>query len=112
MKRIFKAVPKSNITASYDPAWVNDADLIGLCEDMTYDCYDNNKGEYQYDDEFDMEEFIDDAAEHVIFVIKEMDDDGVYEKFYSVVDDPKFYKVVRQLCDKYNEDQLMITRRV
>ena len=93
-------------------AWFNDPYLIQLCEDMTYDCYDNNKGDYKYDDEFDMEAFIDDAAEHVIHVIKELDDDGVYRRFYGVVDDPRFQEDVRQLCEKYNEDKLLITRRV
>ena len=112
MKRTFKAVPKSKVTASYDPTWATDENLIGLCEDITYDCYDNNTGEYKYDDEFDMEAFIDDAAEHVIYCIKEWDVDGVYERFYDVVDDPQFQAVVRQLCEKYNEDQLMITRKV
>lgn len=48
--------------------------LLDLADDMLYQAYDNNR----YDD-YSKKDIIDIAIEHVIMVITEMDDDGVYE---------------------------------
>ena len=48
--------------------------LLDLADDMLYQAYDNNR----YDD-YSKKDIIDMVIEHVIMVITEMDDDGVYE---------------------------------
>ena len=48
--------------------------LLDLADDMLYQVYDNNR----YDD-YSKKDIIDMVIEHVIMVITEMDDDGVYE---------------------------------
>lgn len=49
--------------------------LLELADDMLYQVYDNNR----YDD-YSKKDIIQMVIEHVIMVITEMDDDGVYEE--------------------------------
>lgn len=111
MRKIYKAIPKSRIAASTDTRYMNDPHLIGLCEDMTYQVYDNSAEEYKYNPDFNINDLIDDAVNHVIFVISELDqendpDERMYEQFLPYVNNRRFLSYVRKICKDYCMNEL------
>ncbi|MBQ2856465.1 MAG: hypothetical protein IJE78_04945 [Bacteroidaceae bacterium] len=107
----YRAIPKSRITAYTGASYINDPRLISLCEDMTYQVYDNSAGEYKYNPDFNTNDLIDDAVNHVIFVISELDqendpDERMYEQFLPYVNNRRFLSYVRKICKDYCMNEL------
>lgn len=67
--------------------------LFDLADDMLYQIYDN----YRYDD-YSKKDIIDMVIEHVIMVITEMDDDGVYEELvpFASTKNRQFMKNIKE----------------
>lgn len=107
----YRAIPKSRITASTGVSYINDPRLISLCEDMTYQAYDNCKHLYKYDPRSYRVKIIQEAVDHVIFVISELDqendpDEIMYEQFLPYVNNRRFLSYVRKICKDYCMNEL------
>lgn len=77
-----------------------DEGLLGsLAEDMLQQTWENYP-------EYDEEDAYECTLDHVILVIKEMDDDGFYESLlpFADYDNEEFCQVVRSVVDNHYDD--------
>lgn len=92
-------ISKMDSISSADTTSVGFSGIDGLIDDVLYDTWDN----YKYDG-YSANDIADMVYEHIVMIVTEMDDDGVYEEWASSIDRPRARSYVRKYVKQHYND--------